>query len=199
VSNNEGVVVKITALYGSPRKNGNTDLLLAEFVRGARENGGLIHEIFLRDHTFMPCIECGACYETGLCILKDDMEIIYPHLGDSPVICLAAPIFFYNVNAGTKALIDRCQAFWARKYLLNTPASKDRGCKGKGYFLSAGGSRGKRTFDGVLLTIRYFYDALDMEFADKLLYQELDAKGAIQNHPTALREAYELGMSVTNL
>lgn len=189
--------MKITAIYGSPRKQGNTDVLLHEFVRGARDAGGAVTEIFLRDYRFSPCIECGACYETGTCSIQDDMDQLYPHLRDAQIICLAAPIFFYNVNAGTKAMIDRCQAFWADKYLLNNPASAARGCKGKGYFISVGGSKGKKTFDGVLLTIRYFYDALDMEFADKLLYQEIDARGAIKNHGSALTEAYNLGLSVT--
>ncbi len=188
--------MNITAIYGSPREGGNTDLLLAEFVRGAREMNGSVTEIALRNYTFSPCIECGACDETGACVLQDDMEKIYSCIRDSHIICLAAPIFFYGFNAGTKAMIDRSQCFWAGKYVLKKPLSSIRGGKGKGYLISVGATKGQKMFDCVLLTARYFFDAIDMEMAQSLLYRQIDAKGAIQNHPTALKEAYELGLSV---
>lgn len=188
--------MKITAIYGSPRAGGNTDLLLKEFVRGARETGGEVTEIVLRDYAFSPCIECGGCNESGICVLRDGMEKIYPCLCVSQIICLAAPIFFYGFNAGTKALIDRSQCFWVGKYMLKKPLSALRGKEGKGYLISVGATKGQKLFDCILLTARYFFDALDMEFARHLLYRQIDAQGAIQNHPTALKEAYELGLSV---
>ena len=186
--------MKITAIYGSPREGGNTDLLLAEFVRGARTAGAEVAELALRNYHFSPCIECGGCNDTGSCILKDDMDQIYPYLRQSPIICLAAPVFFYSVNAATKAMIDRCQCFWTGKYSLKKPLSMERGCRGKGYLLSVGGTKGQKVFDCVMLTMKYFYDALDMDFAQSLLYRQIDAKAAILNHPEALKEAYELGM-----
>jgi len=171
-------------------------LLLAEFVRGAREKGGSVTEIALRKYAFSPCIECGACDETGTCVLQDDMGKIYSSIRDAHIICLAAPIFFYGFNAGTKAMIDRSQCFWAGKYVLKKPLSSIRGVKGKGYLISVGATKGQKMFDCVQLTARYFFDAIDMEMAQSLLYRQIDAKGAIRNHPTALREAYELGLSV---
>lgn len=188
--------MKITAIYGSPRAGGNTDLLLKEFVRGALEAGGEVTEIVLRDYAFSPCIECGGCNESGICVLRDDMEKIYPCICAAHIICLAAPIFFYGFNAGTKALIDRSQCFWAGKYMLQQPLSARRGNKGKGYLISVGATKGQKLFDCILLTARYFFDAIDMEFTGHLLYRQIDAQGAIKNHPTALREAYELGLSV---
>jgi multimeric flavodoxin WrbA len=113
-------------------------------------------------------------------------------------VCLSAPVFFYGFNAGTKAMIDRSQCFWAEKYVLKRPLSSMRGGKGKGkgYLISVGATKGQKMFDCVLLTARYFFDAIDMELAQSLLYRQIDAKGAIRNHPTALKEAYELGLSV---
>jgi len=188
--------MNITAIYGSPRDGGNTDLLLAEFVRGAREMNGSVTEIVLRNYTFSPCIECGACDETGICVLQDDMEKIYSCIRDAHVVCLSAPVFFYGFNAGTKAMIDRSQCFWAEKYVLKRPLSSMRGGKGKGYLISVGATKGQKMFDCVLLTARYFFDAIDMELTQSLLYRQIDAKGVIRNHPTALKEAYELGLSV---
>ncbi len=191
-----GRLMKITAIYGSPRAGGNTDALLKEFVRGAREAGGDLTEIVLRDYAFSPCIECGGCNETGECVLRDDMENIYACIRVSQLICLAAPIFFYGFNAGTKAMIDRSQCFWVGKYMLKKPLSLLRGNKGQGYLISVGATKGQKLFDCILLTARYFFDAIDLEFTRHLLYRQIDAKGAIENHPTALREAYELGLSV---
>jgi len=188
--------MKITAIYGSPREGGNTDLLLAEFVRGARESGSAVTEIVLRNYHFAPCIECGGCNETGVCVLQDDMDMIYTQFQKSDILCLAAPVFFYGPNAQTKALIDRSQCFWAGKYLLNRPLSFERGAKGKGYLISVGATKGQKIFDCMLLTVRYFFDALDMEFAGSLLYKQIDTKGAIRQHPTALKEAFELGSAV---
>jgi multimeric flavodoxin WrbA len=188
----------ITAVYGSPRAGGNTDLLLTEFVRGAREAGGTIEEIILRNHRFAPCIECGACNETGACVLRDDMDMIYTRLREADILCLAAPVFFYGPNAQTKALIDRSQCFWAGKYLLGRPLGSGKGKKTRAYLISVGATKGQKIFDCMLLTVRYFFDALDMEFAGSLLYKQIDAKGAVREHPTAMQEAYELGKSVVN-
>jgi len=190
--------MKIVAVYGSPRAGGNTDLLLAEFVRGARDAGGTMEEIVLRNYHFAPCIECGACNETGACVLRDDMDMIYTRLREADILCLAAPVFFYGPNAQTKALIDRSQCFWAGKYLLNRPLSAERGRKGNAYLISVGATKGQKIFDCMLLTVRYFYDALDMDFAGSLLYKQIDAKGAIREHTTALKDSYELGKSAVN-
>ena len=186
--------MNITAIYGSPREGGNTDLLLDEFVRGARAMKNSVTEIRLRNYTFSPCIECGACDKTGVCILQDDMEKVYSAIRDAHIVCLAAPVFFYGFNAGTKAMIDRSQCFWAEKYVLKKPLSSMRGSKGKGFLISVGATKGQKMFDAVLLTARYFFDAIDMELAQSLLYRQIDAKGAIRNHPAALTEAYELGV-----
>jgi multimeric flavodoxin WrbA len=188
--------MQITAIYGSPRKDGNTDLLMKAFLRGIEEYGRKAHEIYLRDLKFSPCVECGGCIETGKCVLKDDMDSVYPHLVRSEIIVLSAPVFFYGLNALSKAMVDRCQCFWAKKYLLNKKLSEERGCRGRGLLLSAGGSKGKTNFDGILLTARYFFDALDMDFPHHLVYRSIDTKGAILKHPTACDEAYNLGKTI---
>ena len=70
--------VNITAIYGSPRKGGNTDILLQAFLGGLRAVGGSAREIFLRDLNIQPCTGCNGCAETGRCVLRDDMDLLYP-------------------------------------------------------------------------------------------------------------------------
>lgn len=120
------------------------------------------------------------------------MQSLYPKLVEVDALALASPIFFYAVSAHAKAFIDRCQALWARKYLLKQPISPGKPRR-RGVFLSVGGSKGSKVFDGPLMTAKYFFDALDMRFYRSLLFQRIDAKGDIIKHPTAMAEAYALG------
>jgi multimeric flavodoxin WrbA len=184
--------MKVLALYGSPRKEGNTSLLLKQLVKGLKEKGAETTEVEICDLTILPCVADYSCAETGNCFLEDDMQDIYQHFIDHDCIVVAAPIFFYNVNAQTKTLIDRSQALWARKYMLKQPLSST-GDKKKGVFISVGATKGSKLFDGTVLTIKYFFDAIDAKLYKSLLFKNVDAAGDIQKHPTALKEAYELG------
>lgn len=184
--------MKVLGIYGSPRRDGNTDLLLKELLRGCREEGAEIEEVFLRELKINPCLEIYACKKEGKCPLSDDMQPLYDKLADADVIALASPVFFYAVSAHVKAFIDRCQAMWAKKYILKQPISPNKPHR-KGVFLAVGGSRGNKVFDGPLLTVKYFFDALDVIFYKSLLFQRIDEKGEILKHPTALAEAYALG------
>lgn len=184
--------MQVLGIYGSPRRGGNTELLLKELLRGCKDAGAETEEVFLRDLKISPCLEIYACKKDGQCPIPDDMQSIYPKLVEVDVLALASPIFFYAVSAHTKAFIDRCQAMWARKYLLKQPISPGKPRR-RGVFLSVGGSKGSKVFDGPLMTAKYFFDALDMTFYRSLLFQSIDAKGDIIKHPTAVAEAYALG------
>jgi multimeric flavodoxin WrbA len=121
------------------------------------------------------------------------MEKIYPRLLESDVVILASPIFFYGVTAWAKALIDRSQAFWARKYLLKEPSLGKGGKKRKGFFISVGATKGPKVFDGAVLTVKYFFDVLNAEYVGELVFRGVEAKGDILNHPEALQQAFEAG------
>jgi multimeric flavodoxin WrbA len=184
--------MQVLGIYGSPRRGGNTELLLQELLRGCKDAGAETEEVFLRDLKISPCLEIYACKKDGQCPIPDDMQSLYPKLVEVDALALASPIFFYAVRAHAKAFIDRCQALWARKYLLKQPISPGKPCR-RGVFLSVGGSKGSKVFDGPLMTAKYFFDALDMTFYRSLLFQRIDAKGDIIRHPTAMAEAYALG------
>ena len=187
--------MKALGIHGSPRRGGNTELLLKEFLRGCRDTGAEVEEIFLRELKISPCLEIYACQKDGQCPIKDDMKPLYAKLIEADIVAVASPIFFYAVSAHLKAMIDRCQALWARKYLLKQPAGSGRTGM-KGVFLAVGGAKGAKNFDGALLTMKYFFDALDRTFDRSLLFKGVDARGEILKHPTAMREAYELGKKI---
>jgi multimeric flavodoxin WrbA len=189
--------MKVLGLFGSPRRGGNTDLLLEEMLKGAEGEGAKIERIFISQLKFSPCIECHGCDETGECVLNDDMEKVYPKLLEADWIILASPIFFYGVPAWTKALIDRSQSLWVRKHRLKMPPDKS-GRARQGFFISVGATKGTRLFDGAMLTVKYFFDAIGVDFAGELLFKGVEEKGDIRSHPTALREAFEAGKASAN-
>jgi multimeric flavodoxin WrbA len=184
---------KILAIYGSPRLEGNTTVLLKKAVQGVRETGLEVEEIFLRGLKMSPCLEIYGCKKTGRCVIQDDFQDIYDKLDQCCALMLSTPIFFYSVSALTKILIDRCQSFWVKKNWVGPMGPQDLRPRKKGFLISAGATKGKRLFDGVLLTIRYFFDALDMDLTEKLLYRELDFEGDVFKQPQVLDEAHEAG------
>ena len=183
----------LLAVYGSPRRKGNTSLLLQMAVKGAREGGAQVDEIVLRDLKISPCLEIYGCKETGRCAIKDDFQGIYDKLLDCRGLMLASPIFFYTVSAHTKILMDRCQSLWVKKYWLEKQPFGIKEKKKRGLFISVGATSGKKLFDGTLLTVRYFFDTLDMGLWRSLLYRGLDFEGDVNKHPEYLEEAYRAG------
>ena len=193
-----GASVKVLGIFGSPRREGNTDILLEEALKGAEKEGANIERLYLGDLTITPCKECHGCDDTGKCILLDDMEKIYPKLLEADVVILASPIFFYGVTAWAKALIDRSQALWARKYLVKDPLLGRDGKKRKGFFISVGATKGPKVFDGAILTVKYFFDVLNAEYTGELVFRGVEAKGDILKHPEALQQAVEAGRKLVS-
>jgi len=183
----------ILAIYGSPRRKGNTSLLLKQAVQGAKEQGAAVEEVILRDLKMAPCLEIYGCKKDGRCVIKDDFQGLYESLLSCQGIMLASPIFFYTVSAHTKIFMDRCQSLWAKRYLLEKVVRGEGERTKKGLFISVGATGGKRLFEGTLLTVRYFFDVCDAEFWRYLLYRGLDFEGDVLKHPEYLQEAYGAG------
>jgi multimeric flavodoxin WrbA len=187
--------LKVLGIAGSPRRGGNTDLLLAEVLKGAESKGAKVKAIILNDLDITPCQHCDACFEAGFCRIKDDMQMVYKELEKADRIVLASPVHFMGVTAQTKAMIDRCQALWARKYILKRPPLGDSRER-KGLFIAVGGMKLANLFEPSLATIKALFKVLDINFAGELLFPGVDEKGAIKNHPTALKDAFTAGQKL---
>jgi len=186
--------MKVLGIYGSPRKGGNTDQLLDKVLEGAQSAGAEVRRVYVRDLNLCGCIECGGCDKTGQCVVKDDMQQVYPLLDWAQVIFLASPIFFYGVTAQAKALIDRSQAHWSRRLLEKTQEERALRSRGRGYLITVGATRGKNLFEGPILTAKYFYDALDMSYEGGIFFRSLEKKNAVEENPETLQEAFTLGL-----
>jgi len=191
--------MKILALSSSPRSKGNTELLLDSLLGGIKDvwaelpgaSNNTIELIRLAELHISPCIQCDYCLKHGRCSINDDMQLLYPKVTEADGLVLASPIYFMAHCAQAKLFIDRCQVFWARKYVLRQapPSATSR----RGVFLAVGATRGKQVFAGAKVTMKWLFDALAMEYWDNLLFEGIDAKGVIREHPEALHLGYELG------
>ncbi len=182
--------MRVLGIIGSPRIGGNADLLLDEALSGAESQQAEVEKIIVDKLNINPCREYYGCLRDGNCVIRDDMDEIYTKLLNADRIIVASPIFFYGLTAQLKALIDRCQALWARKYVLKQkPPDSTR----RGAFIAVGATRGQKLFEGSILTVKYFFKAIGVEYVDELLVRGIDSRGEIKKHPTTLSDAFELG------
>jgi multimeric flavodoxin WrbA len=177
----------VLGLQGSPRLSGNTSRLLSSFLNETERLGAETYTLEAARKNITPCQNCGACEREGFCPIQDDMQEIYPLLRRADIIAMASPVFFYSVTASLKALIDRTQTLWSRRYVhnLSDPGRKWR----RGFLLSVGATKGKSLFDGVVLTAKYFFDAVGATYEGSLTYKHIDKEGEISEHPTAMGDA----------
>ena len=188
--------MKITAIYGSPRRNGNTARLLQSAVAGARSVGADVTEIVLRDLKLQPCLEIYACQKDGCCAIKDDFHALAKKLLSAQATILASPIFFYAVSAQVKAMMDRCQSLWVKKYWLDKKPLGRLDNPKPGLFLSVGATRGKRLFEGAQMSVKYFFDTFDTSLWRTLAYRGLDQADDILQHPQYLAEGRQAGVDL---
>ena len=126
---------KVLILSGSPRKDGNSDLLCSEFMRGAQESGNEVQKIFVRSKKIVPCNACYYCRDHGgKCALNDDMSEILDAMQAADVIVMASPVYFYSIDAQMKIIIDRSLARWTNIpnkefYFIMTCADDNRARK----------------------------------------------------------------------
>jgi multimeric flavodoxin WrbA len=183
----------VLMLNGSPRKNGNTEVLLNAIADGVRDNGGQVENIRLAGLKISPCKACGGCDKTGICIQPDDMVPLYDKVSRAERIIIGSPIYFYGVTAQTKLFIDRTQALWCRKYLL-TPNEQEEDDSGrKGFFVSVAATMGKKTFNGAKLTVKYCFDAIGVKDCGDLLVRGIDKRGEMAEALGEIGRAKEFG------
>jgi len=192
----------VVGLLGSPRREGNTEMLLDQALAGAAAAGAKTEKLIICDYDVSGCIECNDCYESGTCTIGDEMDVIYSAIERADRLILASPMFFMSLPAQAKAVVDRCQCYWALKYILKEPFPRDPEAPQRyGIFLGVGGTSGEKLFDGVKKTLKYFFDAISMKPREDLyvLVRGVDDKGEISERKDYLREAYDSGTALAGL
>lgn len=186
--------MKIIAFRGSPRRNGNSDVLLNQVLKTLKPDNNIV-EFALNKMNIKPCQNCGGCEKSGCCVIADDMQDIYSAIREADRIVLSSPIFFFGLSAQVKIMIDRCQAFWCEKYLLKRPIPPGP-CGRKGLLLLVGGMKKDVGIQCAGSTATAFFRTVSVPENEVLSYLEVDSKGAIRKHPTALTEARKAGIKL---
>jgi multimeric flavodoxin WrbA len=176
--------MKILALIGSPRKEGNTDILVDQILKGCKTKGHKSEKIYLYDFDIAPCIDCGNCKKgEHVCTQDDGMQDLYPKIQEADLIIFGTPLYWYGPSGPMKLLMDR---------LL--PFATNRKLNGKKGVVVAPSEEGPKACEPLVELFRMSFDYLGMEFTAKILATAYE-KGEIRKQPEELRKAYELGVS----
>ncbi|MBI5056699.1 MAG: flavodoxin family protein [Nitrospirae bacterium] len=189
--------MKIIAFNGSPRKGGNTELLLNEAVKGIEQAGRAVQIFNLNSINISPCQDCGGCEDSGTCIIRDEMDQVHDAIRAADRIILASPVFFFALSAQAKIMIDRCQSFWCEKYLLKRPIQSGEFGR-KGLLLLVGGMKKEIGIQCAEACAMAFFRTVNVPEHSTLHFLGIDKKGEILHHPTALTEAYEAGKKLVS-
>lgn len=175
---------KVLILSGSPRKNGNSDILCDEFMKGAKESGNEVEKIRVSEKNIGYCRACYACKETGICAIKDDMGEVLQKMIDADVIVLASPVYFYSIDAQLKALIDRTVARWLEV--------KDK----EFYYIVTAADEEKESAETTIQCFRGYADCVEGAKEKGIIYgMGAYEKGEIKNS-SAMEEAYNMGKNI---
>ncbi len=190
--------MNILAIKGSPRLQSNSHILLENALVGIKENNILIDQE-IRIKTIMAnnldinyCKSCNYCYQNRQCIHQDDMVQLYRDFNQADIVLVSTPVFFNSIPAQLKTIIDRCQAIWASKYILNNSII-NRKKKRVGFLFAAGGAAEyEEQFLAVHKVIEMFFRVINTEFKDELMITNVD-KIPVTKREDVLGKAYNIG------
>ena len=175
----------IVILQGSVRKNGNTQRLAQEFLRGASENNN-VKMISIGAYNINPCTGCNSCFERDghKCFQNDDMSKIYELLMKADILVVASPVYFYGISAQLKALVDR----------LHTPMRHEFNVKKMALFL-VGAATLPDMFEPINLQYELILRFFKLEDIGRIFVDGVKDIGDIKGNK-ALDDAYKLGLSI---
>jgi multimeric flavodoxin WrbA len=186
--------MKMLTLLGSPRKGGNSETIARLIGASVEEGGGTVEYVHLNSLSLRPCQGCGGCEKSGICVVKDDMGAIFEAVDTADRILLVSPVYFYGLSAQCKIFGDRMQALWARKYLLKERFRQGEGRKG--YLVSTAATKGQKIFDCSILTTRYIYDAIDVDYGGEFVVKGVDERKAVLKYQQELDRATKFGVDI---
>jgi len=178
--------MKILVINSSPRKGGNTEVLLDALISGAEEEGATISNMKLRTLEVSPCKACDSCKKTGKCIQKDDMHDLISKMMECKVWVLGTPIYWWGPTAQLKAFIDR----W---YGVDRDIFKDH----RVALVIPFESSNPKTAQHVLGMFEDIFAYLGMKQIGTILAPGVVNRGEVKTKPNFLEEARNLGKSIT--
>lgn len=193
---------KVLGIGGSPRRGGNSDILMHHILKGAK-NEAVIEEVQLRDYQFQPCIGCERCRKDKRCTgLQDGMQLIYPKIEEALGLVLISPVYSYNMTALMKSFIDRLYSFY--HFSDERPGYWSSRLEGQGRkaaiaVVGEQASLEEGGMDLTLETMRRSIKALGHEVIGELPVLGIFQKGKVKEYPKILEQAENLGRQLASL
>ena len=176
---------KIVVLVGSPRKEGNSELLAKAFVKGAESAGNQIDVFLLSEHKINPCIACEYCFKNlGQCVQKDGMQGIYAKLYEADAVVFSSPIYYFGLTAQIKSAIDRFFVCASKPFPITSSA-----------LLLAFEDTSSEAGEPAIANYKAMLKYLKWQDLGIVTAENVYEKGAIVGH-RALLQAEELGKSI---
>jgi multimeric flavodoxin WrbA len=179
-------MTRFLGIIGSPRRNGNTHILISRFLDGALSEGADVDTVFLGDLKIKECDGCHVCWQGRPCTKNDDMIRLYQKFIDSDVVVFGTPVYWYGPTAIMKCFIDRLVYF-------NCPENRS-GIRGKSAVIIVPFE--DENPETARLVVEFFEKSLaylEMKLAGKLIVSGVGDKGDILKHPDKLDESCRLG------
>jgi multimeric flavodoxin WrbA len=182
-------------IAGSPRYNSNTEILLWQVLKGTESQGAVTSMLHVCKLNIVPCSHCDICLRSGLCSHHDDMQGVFAEIQQSDGVVLAAPLYFMGVPSQVKALIDRTQPMWCKKYHLKQMPLGDERSR-HGLFVSVGSRTGEHLFEAAQVTVKAFFASLDIKYTGRVVFSGVDGRAQIRHNAAALQEAFAAGQKL---
>jgi multimeric flavodoxin WrbA len=186
---------RVLCIAGSPRRHGNSERLLDALIAGVEAAGGEAIKLVAKDAGINVCLGCNACSKDGRCIQRDGMDEVLAALDSADAIVVASPVFFATVPAVLKILLDRCQPYWVRRYILKEPRPA---AKRPGAILLVGGGGDPYGTGCALNPIKSVFAVLSVTAEHVLEVVGPDKPGDIVSEPDALQRAEEIGRQLVD-
>ena len=194
------MTVMVLGISGSPHRHGNTETLLDSFLEGAGAAGADVEKVVLKDLNYQSCRGCNLCHRTGECVVQDDAIALFDKILAADCVAIASPIYTMGITAEVKALIDRGQYLWARKFVLRTLYFSDEHIRRhKGIFISTAGQNWDHVFDGAFPMMTAIFNGTGFEYYDNIIANNMDEYKGIRNHPGAMKKAGVKGKEVVRV
>ncbi len=178
----------VLVLKSSPRKKGNSNTLAERVAAGAKEAGATVESLMLDDMSIHPCDACDQCQETGMCVVKDDMQSIYSLIKKADAILIASPVYWFTFSAQIKLCLDRWYALSPYEEVFRGKQSGIVLTYGDDDLHSSGGINAIHTLESMF---RY----LDMEITG-IVHGSADEVGDVEKQPDLMEQAYQLGQAL---
>lgn len=187
-----GRIMKVLGILGSPRVGGNSDILLEQALAGAKDAGGEVEKIVLSKKKISGCLDCGKCNETGVCIIKDDMQEIHKKILEADVVIHSVPVYFWAMTSQMKAYLDRWCAFFDAQWRMHKAYRPMMKVKRIG-LITVCGDPNVSTADPIVHSFKNTCQFSGLKLLD-VVQASAAAKGEIANNEAVKKKAYDLGI-----